>query len=270
MKGERTAEARTAQIAELFGASALFVAVLTLFLSVSLRQLHGRDAFPQVVRGDGALAVAFGDAREVLGRAMVQKADSYFHGGIDMDCHEAHGDEHRHHDENCEHHDHHDGDEAEAQDEHEEHGGSFDPWRWINSRVRAPRVHRHLEGEKSVELIPWLWASVKADPHNIDAWTTAAYVAGDMMKDRELALRILSEGEARNPGSALLRYYKGRVLYARGKGDVTAAKSTFATARDIALLKCGGRPDRLSEEDRRAYDFSTNFIAGIERREAGK
>lgn len=270
MKGERTTGARTAQIAELFGASALFVAVLTMFLSVSLRQLRGRDAFPQVVRGEGALAVAFGDARAVLGRAMVQKADSYFHGGIDMDCHEAHGDEHHHHDEEGEHHDHHDGDEAEAHDEHEGHDGSFDPWRWINSRVRAPREHRHLDGEKSVELIPWLWASVTADPHNIDAWTTAAYVAGDMMKDRELALRIISEGEARNPGSARLRYYRGRVLYERGRGDVALAKSTFAAARDMALLKCGGRLERLSEEERRAYEFSTNFIAGIERREAGK
>lgn len=266
MKDGRTSGACTAQIAELFGASALFVAVLTLFISVSLRQLRGRDAFPQVVRGDGALAVAFGDAREVLGRAMVQKADSYFHGGIDIDCHEAHGDEHRHHEADAERH--HDGEEAS--DVHEEHGASFDPWRWINSRVRAPRVHQHLEGEKSVELIPWLWASVTADPYNIDAWTTAAYVAGDMMKDRELALRIISEGEARNPGSALLRYYRGRVLYARGKGDVAAAKSAFAAARDMALLKCGGHLEKLSEEDRRAYDFSTNFIAGIMRQEAVK
>lgn len=257
MKGGVASGARTAQIAELFGASALFVAVLTMFLSVSLRQLRGRDAFPQVVRGDGALAVAFGDARAVLGRAMVQKADSYFHGGIDMDCHEAHGDEHHH-------------DEHEEHEEHEEHGASFDPWRWINSHVRAPREHKHLEGKKSVELIPWLWASVTADPHNIDAWTTAAYVAGEMMKDRELALRIISEGEARNPGSARLRYYRGRVLYEHGKGDVALAKSTFAAARDMALLKCGGRLEKLSEEDRRAYDFSTNFIAGIERREAGK
>lgn len=257
MKGGVASGARTAQIAELFGASALFVAVLTMFLSVSLRQLRGRDAFPQVVRGDGALAVAFGDARAVLGRAMVQKADSYFHGGIDMDCHEAHGDEHHHGD-----HDEH--------EEHKEHGASFDPWRWINSHVRAPREHKHLEGKKSVELIPWLWASVTADPHNIDAWTTAAYVAGEMMKDRELALRIISEGESRNPGSARLRYYRGRVLYEHGKGDVALAKSTFAAARDMALLKCGGRLEKLPEEERFAYVFSTNFIAGIERREAGK
>ena len=44
------------------------------------------DAMPQVVKGEGALAVAFGDARETISRAFVHKADSYFHGGVDMEC----------------------------------------------------------------------------------------------------------------------------------------------------------------------------------------
>ncbi len=255
--------AGAAQAMELFGAPMLLVAILVIFIAPTLRQLFGDDSFPQVVRGEGALAVAFGDAREVFGRAMVQKADSYFHGGIDMDCHVAHHEhhEHHHHGVGC------DCEKCRHEHEEHEHRESLDPWAWINRHVRAPQVHRHLDGEKSVELIPWLWASVTADPHNVEAWTTAAYVAGDMMKDSALAVRIIKEGEARNPESVRLRYYEGRAHYARGKGDVAAAKVAFESARDLAVEE---GLSSLSEEEFQAYEFSTNFIADIERREVGK
>ena len=52
---------------------------------------------PQVVQGDDALSVAFGDAKSTISAAMVHKADSYFHGGIDMECKEHH-DQHDDHD----------------------------------------------------------------------------------------------------------------------------------------------------------------------------
>jgi len=58
---------------------------------------------PQVVQGDDALSVAFGDAKSTISAAMVHKADSYFHGGIDMECKEHHD----HHDHDHDHdHDH--------------------------------------------------------------------------------------------------------------------------------------------------------------------
>ena len=242
------------------GAAVFAVAAFAaLAVPAAMRHIRGADAMPQVVKGEGALAVAFGDAREVLGKAMVQKADSYFHGGIDMDCHVSHGEEHAHeheHGEGC-------GCE-ECAHGHDEHvvEGSFDPWAWINSRIRAPREHRHLAGKDTVELIPWLWASVAASPHDIDAWTTAAYVAGDMMKDLPLALKILSEGEAKNPSSVRLRFYEGRARYNRGKGDLASARAAFESARDIALR---GGLAALSEEELVAYEFSTNFIAEIDR-----
>ena len=122
-------------------------------------------------------------------------------------------------------------------------------------------MHRHLAGKDTVELIPWLWASVAASPHDIDAWTTAAYVAGDMLKDLPLALRILEEGEARNPSSVRLRFYEGRARYNRGKGDLASARAAFEYARDIALR---GGLAALSEEEFTAYEFSTNYIAEID------
>ena len=244
-------------------------AFAVLAIPSAMRRLCGDDAMPQVVRGEGALAVAFGDAREVLGRALVQKADSYFHGGIDMDCHVSHEAEREHHDELHDEHEHHHGEGCgceECSGGHEEHlhgQKPFDPWAWINSRVRAPQEHRHLDGKKSVELIPWLWASVAADPHNIEAWTTAAYVAGDMMKDANLARRIVAAGQAKNPKSVRLRFYEGRVRYARGKGDLASARAAFASARDLAVSL---GLDALPEEERTAYEFAGRFIEEIDRR----
>ena len=89
---------------------------------------------PQVVKGEDALSVAFADAKETISVAMVQKADSYYHGGIDMDCHESH--EHSH-----EAHDHSDADKEhdhdhEEHDHEHDHGHQHDPWRWTKGGLR--------------------------------------------------------------------------------------------------------------------------------------
>ena len=159
------------------------------------------DALPQRVSGDDALSVAFGGAKEAIGQAMFRKADSYFHGGIDEGGQSA--------------------------------GSPGDPWRWINDRVRAPDVHTHLDGEKAVELIPWLWASVKANPRNAEVWTSAMYVAERMLRDDALVRRILDEAKAKNPGNAEIAFAEGKFLYKQGKGDVPAAKAAFERAKAL-------------------------------------
>ena len=217
------------------------------------------DSMPQVVKGEGALAVAFGDARETISRAFIHKADGYFHGGIDMDC--DHLGDHRHDDhckDGCHDHDHdhdeaghdhdhnHDHDEADHDHDHEaEHNEAshafLDPWRWINAHVRAPSVHVHLEGKQSVEMMPWFWASVKADPHNIEAWTTTWYVANNSMKDKALALRVVNEGLEKNPDDPELLLCRGRTYYDRGHGDLAAAYAAFSAAF--------GAADRIVQRD---------------------
>ena len=159
------------------------------------------DALPQRVSGDDALSVAFGGAKEAIGQAMFRKADSYFHGGVDESVQSS--------------------------------GSPCDPWRWINDRVRAPSVHTHLDGEKAVELIPWLWASVRANPRNAEVWTSAMYVAERMLKDDALVRRILDEAKAKNPGNAEIAFAEGKFLYKQGKGDVPAAKAAFERAKAL-------------------------------------
>ena len=213
--------------------------VLLAGLCVALGRMPAEE-LPQRVSGDDALSVAFGGAKEAIGQAMFRKADSYFHGGIDCDCS---------HDEN------HDEDSCESCVL--QSNNSFpDPWRWINDRVRAPDVHTHLDGEKAVELIPWLWASVKANPRNAEVWTSAMYVAEKMLKDDALVRRILDEAKAKNPGSAEIAFAEGKFLYKQGKGDVPAAKAAFERAK--ALLG-----DDDSESARQLRRMADGYLTHI-------
>ena len=228
-----------------------------LSLTVLLAQLlpaGGSDSLPQVAKGEGAIAVAFGDARATIGRACVHKADSYFHGGIDMECKHL-GEQDGH--EDC--HDEHDHD-GHGHGRGEATQGSFDPWRWINSHVRAPDVHRHLGGGEAVEMMPWFWASVKADPRNIDAWTTAWYIANNMMKDKELALRVVAEGLGKNPDDPELLVCRGRTLCDHGRRDEAAVREAFRAAVESAdriVLRGNGSPD---ERIVQARDFAQAYL----------
>lgn len=213
------------------------------------------DALPQQAADGDVLSVAFSDAREELASALVHRADSYFHGGIDLDCHAAHGHAHEHgeHD--------HDHDDI---DRHEQDGGWFDPWEWIDSRVRAPSVHRHLEGSETMELMPWLWAGVRADPRNVANWTTAWYVASHMAKDHALAREILAEARRANPESMELAFTAGCEAYDGGRGDAAAAETLFLEAKALGERSCGGDLSRLSEHDSQIYQFILGYLRKIE------
>ena len=230
-------------------------AALAAMLAFALAHIES-SRMPQVVQGDDALSVAFGDAKSTISAAMVHKADSYFHGGIDMECKE-------HHD----HHDDHDHSSTPPITQSPNHpitqSHTFDPWRWINQQVRAPEKHVHLEGERSVELMPWFWASVKADPHNIDAWTTAWYTANTMLKDRALARRILDEAKAKNPDSLEIAWTEARFVYQGGKGDVAAAARLLEEGRRLGKRKCGGRLSELAPQEAEAFCDILGYLSKI-------
>ena len=228
---------------------------------------------PQAVAGNGALAVVFGDARQTIGAALLHKADSYFHGGVDMDgdphC-ELHDRDHCHHD-RCGHgHDGHDHD-GHPQSNNRTTGQSNnpprpflpDPWRWINGRMRAPQVERHLEGARGVEMIPVLWASVRADPKNLDAWTTACYIANTTMKDRALAMRILDEGLRVNPDEPELLFTRARLILDGGKGDRDAARALMLRAMEVLRVRCGGDESDLAPELRETKRHLELFLKSL-------
>ena len=215
-------------------------------------------ARPQAATGEDALSVAFGDARRTISAALVHKADSYYHGGVEMDG--GHHCDHDGHD--------HDGHDSCGHD-HDGHPAAQpekparpDPWRWINDRVRAPQVERHLEGRRAVEMIPLLWASVRADPKNIDAWTTAWYIAGRTMRDAALADKILDEGLRQNPDEPELLFTRARGVLS-AKGDRAVARGLMQKARSVLLSRCGGRTERLSAADAETWRHLEMFIRNL-------
>ena len=117
-----------------------------------------------------------------------------------------------------------------------------------------------------IELRPWFWASVKADPHNIDAWTTAWFIADSSMKDKALALRVVSEGLGRNPDDPELLVCRGRTFYDRGRGDIAAARKAFSAAVEAAdrILRAGGDP--ADERIIWARRFATAYLDRIEKK----
>lgn len=209
----------------------------------------GGDRMPQVAHGGDALSVAFADAKAAISAAMMQMADSYFHGGVDIDCHDAHG-----HDCGG-----HEGGDAHGQEDRGRADWPFDPWRWINRRIRAPETHVHLDDARAVEMLPWFWAAVRADSHNIDAWTTAAYAADRMMKDRALALRIVRRAQTENPGSLELAFVEARMVYDEGRGDVAAAERIMKRA----WAGCRSRLTELSPRDAAACCGILNYLSRI-------
>lgn len=181
---------------------------------------------PQAIAGGDVLSVLLGDAKKDISGAMVHEADSYFHGGVDMDCHHLHD----HHDHEHAHHDH----EHHAEEEHDHETESFDPWRWINAHVRAPEIDRHLDGGKAVEMMPWFWVAIKSDPHNIEAWSTAWYAAAHLMKDESLALRIATEGQRLNPESLEMACVLGRAYRAETTRNQVKSEAMFHRVLELA------------------------------------
>lgn len=256
----------------------LLITGLAATIGLSLLGVRLGDAMPQVAKGEGVLSVAFGDARETISRAMVEKANNYFHGGVEVDCdhrhdHESdcldclHGHDHDHDSVNEDHlaermssRRHHDDGEILAKNTR------WDLWGWINARVRAPEVDQHLEDAKAVEMMPWFWAAVKADPHNVDAWTTAFYIASTAMHDEALSRRVLDEAKDKNPDSLEVLLAEGRFVYRKGAGDVEAAEKIFSTIRDKALSRSNNDPTQLPESDRWMYKFALNYLADIARK----
>ncbi len=208
---------------------------------------------PQAGADGDFLSVLLGDAKQDLSWAMIHEADSYFHGGVDMECHHLHdaGRAGGH----CEH-DHGDGHSEEAHGHERHEGASFDPWRWINERVRAPEVERHLEGVKAVEMMPWFWAAVKSDPHNEEAWSTAWYAASHLMKDKHLALKIAEEGWRLNPSSMEIACAVGRSCRDKETFDGERSERMFRLALDMGLGK-----EAMTDKERFSFVEALSYLA---------
>jgi hypothetical protein len=210
-------------------------------LTAVSRFLVPADAMPQKSDSD-PLAILFGDVRMLIGRRMIGKADEYFHGGVtDIDC----SLEHSHHDHAHGPHDHDDHDHPDLQAFHDLQDGKDDheavraPWHFVTRAIRLPSIERHLEGESTREILPWLWAALRVDSGNVNAYANAAYVLDSLYGDKDKALAVLEEGLATNPESAELEFQKGELLLrgfkAPGKAEAAFRAALAKAPRDKHL-----------------------------------
>lgn len=216
-------------------------AVLAVLAGQTLPRVWG-DGMPQVA-GDDVVAMVLGDVRQAFSFAMLEKADDYFHGGVHcVACEQGLSGGQMEHA-----HDGHDPDQQEDAHVDESARMSFgrDPWAWLNGQVHA-QEHRHVEGEDTRELLPWLWAACRASPQNIQAYESAAYVLGRLVKLPEEAVRLLEEGVRKNPESAALEFSRGEVLLHQLR-EFGRAEIAFAAASRKCRLAEGpdGEKERL-------------------------
>lgn len=84
-----------------------------------------------------------------------------------------------------------------------------------------PSGHAHAEGKSVREIMPWLEFAIRANPHNVDAYLTAAYWLG-MAGRSDLAERVLMQGQQSNPRDHRILLERARLLLDRHE-DVRAA-----------------------------------------------
>ncbi len=241
----------------------LTLVVGAVLLAIFIPRLQGDS--PVQSGGVDLLSLFFDDARKIIGKSFVTKADSYFHGGVDMVCTAAHGSPHEKHEGHPDEPEHSDPMVHEDKDEHEghdHHAGSRDPWVWINSRIHV-QEHHHLEGDELAEMVPWLWAACRADPHNIEAYGMGWYALTKMQKMKKEGLSILEEGIRNNPDSVELEFTRGQSLYSDFE-DKKASESAFLASRAKAIRKAKGDFSKLSESESVYFVRSLDYLARFE------
>ena len=89
--------------------------------------------------------------------------------------------------------------------------------------------HRHLHGKEEREIIPWLYYSVKLNPHNVKAYVIGGYWIGSRLGRVDEALKFLNEGLKHNPDTWEI-YSEVGSLYFHQKQDYQQAIKFFSKA----------------------------------------
>ena len=105
-------------------------------------------------------------------------------------------------------------------------------------------------------MMPWFWVAIKADPHNVQAWSMAWYTALHMMRDETLALRIALEGQRLNPESLEM---------AENLGCSYRAENTYNLEKSEAMFRMvvekAGKMGELADNDYLAFFNAVGYLA---------
>jgi tetratricopeptide (TPR) repeat protein len=106
-----------------------------------------------------------------------------------------------------------------------------EPKDWIESFGRRFMIteHKHLEGGKEREMLPFLKLSAELDPQRIDTYTVAAYWLSRTLGKPDQAEEFLREGLKANPRSYEILFEMGRIAYENRK-DAVRARNLWSAA----------------------------------------
>lgn len=205
----------------------------------------GRDS-------DHLMKVLLGDGRKILANHMFVQADVYFHSGYYPSVfdqknaptnsahmteaepgHEEESEGHEEpghvHSESCQH-----GSHDGHEDAHEKEMAFLkEPKDWIESFGRRFMIteHKHLEGGKEREMLPFLKLSAELDPQRVDTYTVAAYWLSRTLGKPDQAEEFLRQGLKANPRSYEILFELGRLSYDSRK-DPVRARNLWSAAAD--------------------------------------
>lgn len=225
-------------------------------LALGLGNWLGRERLAAQPENRDLIAQLFGESRTVVSSRLVQTGDRYFHSGLSK--------------ENCElfgaagHDHHHDHDDQDCHNECD-HGmpESEEPaasaktyrgprwWRFLMAEIR-PSSHMHLETQReNAEVLPWFWAAVKLDPHNVQAYEIGAFWLANQIRTVDKAVTFLDEGIARNPEAFELELTKAEIIFKTSPETACAvldkAAGKWRAAR--ALAERGELPAHLKNPE---------------------
>ena len=190
------------------------------------RAAGGRDS-------DNVFKILLGEGRRMFANHFAVKADVYMHSGFypsifDQAAAPKEGEEPGHeeahdhaaeatnqpghvHTEECEH--------NHAEDATTSGGHKCDtsfmgePRDWIEKLGRHFMVteHKHLEGGREREILPWLKLSAQLDPQRIETYTVTGYWLSERLNKPKEAEEFLREGLRANPQSHEILFDLGRI-----------------------------------------------------------
>ena len=200
-------------------ACGLFIGIVLIAMRVDMYN-SSFDAIHGTVEGPVFMRL-LGEGKSIVSNLSILQADRYFHGGIG---HIPEGDGEGALMNGC----------RVPVEGLEKGGREFSRWN-ILFRLSGElelTQHIHLEGDQVKEIIPWLYYSIKIDPHNVMAYTLAAYYLSARFDRTRQALVLLREGLANNPDSWEINAEIGR-LYLEHYKDYKNAATYLTRAYDL-------------------------------------
>lgn len=190
-----------------------------------------------------------GDGRKLFANQIFTKADAYFHrGNYPSIFDQVPKAEENHMASAAGHEEHETAEEHEAEHHQEGPPPTLDWIEALGQKFRASS-HVHLEKGAEREMLPWLQLTAELDPHNIEAYTVAAYWLRDRLKKVDEAEQFLREGLRQNPNDPDILNELAR-LYLEDRKDLNRARNLWRLAlrRWQEVEKPKEKPNELLHE----------------------